>query len=176
MGATSDNGKRRHLCNVVNHWLRLLLRGSICKKWTHFKTLLWRHNGCDDVSNHQAHDCLLNRSCKSRSKKTSKLRVTGLCAGNSPLTDEFPAQMASNAEKISIMMTSSWLCKRWSYDMQASQYPSAHGTRGSCCRQDYHYSTWRAINICYKRWLINNALSKQNSYTHDILRVHPIHI
>ena len=33
-----------------------------------------------------------------RSKKTSKLRVTGLCAGNSPGTGEFPAQMASNAE------------------------------------------------------------------------------
>ena len=37
-----------------------------------------------------------------RSKKTSKLRVTGLCAGNSPATGEFPAQMASNAENVSI--------------------------------------------------------------------------
>ena len=34
--------------------------------------------------------------------KTSKLRVTGLCAGNSPVTYEFPAQMASNAENVSI--------------------------------------------------------------------------
>ena len=34
-----------------------------------------------------------------RSKKTSKLGVTGLCAGNSPVTGEFPAQMAGNAEK-----------------------------------------------------------------------------
>ena len=32
--------------------------------------------------------------------ETSNLRVTGLCAGNSPVTDEFPAQMASNAEKV----------------------------------------------------------------------------
>ena len=31
-----------------------------------------------------------------RSKITSNLRVTGLCAGNSPWTGEFPAQMASN--------------------------------------------------------------------------------
>ena len=30
------------------------------------------------------------------SKKTSKHRVTGLCAGNSPVTGEFPAQMVSN--------------------------------------------------------------------------------
>ena len=36
-----------------------------------------------------------------RSKKTSKLRVTGLCAGNSPVTGEFPAQKACNAENIS---------------------------------------------------------------------------
>ena len=36
-----------------------------------------------------------------RSKKTSKLRVTGLCVGNSPVTGEFPAQMASNAENAS---------------------------------------------------------------------------
>ena len=33
---------------------------------------------------------------------TSKPRVTGLCVGNSPVTGEFPAQMASNAENISI--------------------------------------------------------------------------
>ena len=37
-----------------------------------------------------------------RSKKTSKLRVTGLCEGNSPVTSEFPAQRASNAENVSI--------------------------------------------------------------------------
>ena len=41
---------------------------------------------------------LLNRLFRHRSKKTSKLRVTGLCAGNSPEAGEFPAQMASNAE------------------------------------------------------------------------------
>ena len=35
-------------------------------------------------------------------KKTSKLRVTGLCTGNSPVNGEFPAQMASNAENVSI--------------------------------------------------------------------------
>ena len=63
---------------------------------------LWRHNGCESVSNHQPHDCLLNRLFRRRSKKTSKLRVTGPCARNSPETGEFPAQMASNAENVSI--------------------------------------------------------------------------
>ena len=35
-------------------------------------------------------------------RKKSKLRVTGLCVGNSTVTGEFPAQMASNAENVSI--------------------------------------------------------------------------
>ena len=48
--------------------------------------LLWRHNGRDGVSNHQPNVCLVNRSVRHRSKKPSKLRVTGLCAGNSPVT------------------------------------------------------------------------------------------
>ena len=64
--------------------------------------LRWRHNGCDSVSNHQPRECLLRRLITRTSKKTSKLRVTGLCAGNSPETGEFPAQMASNAENVSI--------------------------------------------------------------------------
>ena len=64
--------------------------------------LQWCHNGCDGVSNHQPHHCLLNRLFERWSKKTSKHRVTGLCAGNSPVSGEFPAQMASNAENVSI--------------------------------------------------------------------------
>ena len=47
-------------------------------------TLRWRHNDHAGVPNHQPHGCLLNRLFRRRSKKTSKLRVTGLCAGNSP--------------------------------------------------------------------------------------------
>ena len=61
-------------------------------------SLQWRHNECDDVSNHRPHDCLFRH----RWKKTSKLRVTGLCEGNSPVTGEFPAQMTRNAENVSI--------------------------------------------------------------------------
>ena len=59
-------------------------------------------NGCDGVSNHQLHHYLLNLLFRSRSKKTSKLRVTGLCVGNSLVTGEFPAQMASNTKNVSI--------------------------------------------------------------------------
>ena len=64
--------------------------------------LQWRRNERDGVSNHQPYDCLLNRLFRRGSKKTSKLRVTGLCEGNSPVTGEFPAQRPSNAENVSI--------------------------------------------------------------------------
>ena len=69
-----------------------------------FLTLQLRHNERDSVSNTQPHDCLLNRLFRRRSKKTSKLRVTGLSAENSPVIGEFPAQMASNAENVSIWL------------------------------------------------------------------------
>ena len=46
--------------------------------------LHWRHNDHDGVWNHQHHHRLINRLFRRRSKKTSKLRVTGLCVGNSP--------------------------------------------------------------------------------------------
>ena len=68
----------------------------------HVPPLQWRHNWRDNVSNHQPHHCLLNRSFRLRSKKTSTLRVTALRAGNSLVTGKFPAQMARNAENISI--------------------------------------------------------------------------
>ena len=69
--------------------------------WGHM-SLQWRQNGRDSVSNYQPHDCLLNCLLKGRSKKTLKLRVPGLCAGNSPGTGEFPTQMASYVENVSI--------------------------------------------------------------------------
>ena len=54
------------------------------------KTLKWHHNERDRVSNRQPHDYLFDCSFRRSSKKTSNLRVTGLCAGNSPGTGEFP--------------------------------------------------------------------------------------
>ena len=64
------------------------------RTWKWLYTLWWRHNDHDSVSNHQPHECLFNRLFRRRSKKTSKLRVTGLCVGNS--------QRASYAKKVSI--------------------------------------------------------------------------
>ena len=61
-----------------------------CHQWHIAIALQWRHNRCHGISNHQPHAYLLNRLFRRRSKKTSKLRVTGLCAGNSTVTGEFP--------------------------------------------------------------------------------------
>ena len=83
---------------LLEHPRRVHIGQVVCG----LKALRWRHNERDGVSNHQPHDCLLNRLFRRRSKKIPKLRVTGLCAGNSPVTGEFPAQRASNAENVSI--------------------------------------------------------------------------
>ena len=58
--------------------------------------------GTKAISTNQYCKCLLNRSFRRISNKTSRPRVTGLCAGNSPVTGEFSAQTASNAEDVSI--------------------------------------------------------------------------
>ena len=71
---------------------------------SHF-SLHWHHNEGDGISNRQHHECLINHLFRRKSKKTSKLRVTGLCEENSPVTGEFPPQRASNAENVSI-----WWC------------------------------------------------------------------
>ena len=67
-----------------------------------FFTSQWRHDERDDVWNHWRLHCfqlLLQAQIKENIKK---LRITGLCAGNSQVTGEFPAQNASNVENGSI--------------------------------------------------------------------------
>ena len=75
------------------HQQRYILKTqlNITQYWTKCNNALqWRHNGRNGVWNQQPHHCLLIRLFTSRSKKTSKVRVTGLCArihrwpGNSP--------------------------------------------------------------------------------------------
>ena len=84
---------------LVQYMLHLLCLHSVTTKRLAccVISLRRRHYWRDSVSNHLPHHLF-----RRRSKKTSKLRVTGLCAGNSPGTGEFPAQMASNAENVSI--------------------------------------------------------------------------
>ena len=51
------------------------------KHYIYHITLKWHHDVRDGVSNHQPHDCLLNRLFRCRSKTTSKLCVTGFVRG-----------------------------------------------------------------------------------------------
>ena len=81
------------------HWCKHMIT-SVAMKRPWRISLHWLHNGLDGVSNHQAYHRLLSRLFGRRSKKTSKLRITGLC--------EFPAQMASQQRgKCFHLMTSS---------------------------------------------------------------------
>ena len=84
-------------------------------------TLHWRHNECEDVSNHQCLDCLLSRLIRRRSKKTSKLRVTCLCEGISPVTGEFPAKKASKAENVSIWLRHHVMAPYWWTEQQDTE-------------------------------------------------------
>ena len=105
----------------------------------------WRHNGCNSVSNHQPRDCLLKRLFRRRSKKTSTLRVTGLCVGNSPGTGEFPAPMASNAENVSIWWRHHALqmCdySNMPIDSMVRRYEYTHCNVASCCNPNYSVLT-----------------------------------
>ena len=58
--------------------------------WKHMKFDKIHYSARDGVSNHQRFDCLLTCLSRRRSKKTSKLRVTDLCEGNSPVTADSP--------------------------------------------------------------------------------------
>ena len=114
-------------------------------KWHHWKwstkshgtlenssaaTLQWCHNEHGGISNHLY--CSLSHLFRHRSKKTSKRRVTGLCAGNSLVTGEFPVQRASNAENVSI-----WWRHHWNQifleDLGQYHY---YWCLGSLCHQD----------------------------------------
>ena len=70
---------------VSNHVSPLCCRSIKCRY-----ALQWRDYDRSGVSNHRRLDCLHNGLFRCWSKKTSKLRVTGICEGNSPVTGEFP--------------------------------------------------------------------------------------
>ena len=79
-------GKYQLWANCFMCWMPALNAGPRASgnSATHccMETILqWRHNGHDSISNHQPHDCLLNPLFRRRSKKTSKLRVTGFVRG-----------------------------------------------------------------------------------------------
>ena len=79
-----DNHLRCSLATDLLKWKRQSYLISTVYLASGGLALHWRQNDHEGVSNHQPHGCLLNPLFRCRSKKTSKLRVTGLCVGNSP--------------------------------------------------------------------------------------------
>ena len=65
-------GGRESVAMSLTMISRIILFSVLCGFALH-----WRHNDRDGVSNHRRLDCLLNHLFKRRSKKASKLRVTG---------------------------------------------------------------------------------------------------
>ena len=111
-------------------------------RWSVAVALRWRHNDHDGVSNHQPRGWLLNRLFTRRSKKTSKLRVTGLCTENSPgpvnsphkgpvtrkmlpfddviMDKYFYHSLSSGCNYLSMLVLKKWLtkCLSWAIDKQ----------------------------------------------------------
>ena len=76
---------------------------------------------------------------KRRPKETSNLRVTGLCAGKSPMTGEFPSQRARNAGNVSIW----W---RHHQDIEIGKYSNG-GASHIFCFNWTGYTKTKYINI-----------------------------
>ena len=84
---------------LSNHKLGIQLHNFHCSY-----PLQWHHNDRDGVSNHQPHNCLLNLFSMCRSKKTSKLCVTALCAENSQHTGQVTRKMFPFDDVIMIIL------------------------------------------------------------------------
>ena len=116
--------------------------------------LRWRHNRRHDVSNNQPHDCLFNHLFRRGSKKISKLRVTGICEGNSPVAGEFPAQMASNAGNISIW----WRHHAALSHKKECSLPSARLSIGPCITLVSYYCVLELLDTTYLKPEIHSTV------------------
>ena len=104
-----------------------------------------------------------------RPKKTSKLRVTGLCADNSPGTGEFSLQRASYAENVSIWWrhhdekTTSmpWLLMPWllvSPDHHQPWHWLCRIIKSSCYLRNNAFRNYRICKCIFVFSRINSAL------------------
>ena len=113
MHSKMSSAKCRPFCPGVDELMGFWPQHELFQIDDDDNTLQWRHNERNGVSINQPRDCLLNHLFKRRSKKTPKLRVTDLCAGNSPVTGEFPVQRANGAENVSIW----WRHHAWNFQV-----------------------------------------------------------
>ena len=116
----------------------------VCLKWLYPRNakmftypknrwLQWRHNRRDGVSNHLPYDCLLNRLFGRRSRKTSKLRVIGLCVGihrgplNSPHKWPVTRKMFPFEDVYSVIVISCMILRHFHLSMLPQIYNKRYG-------------------------------------------------
>ena len=85
-----------------------------------------------------------------QSKHQSSTSLTGLCVGNSPVTGEFPAQMARNAENISIWWRHHALPKLHTRAAEPSlvNFSKHNGSNCPACRTTLIATRFRVAVIC----------------------------
>ena len=112
-------------------------------------SLQWRHNERGGVSHQRRLDCLLNCLLRRRSKKTSKLRVTGLWLGNSPVNypqkGPVTRKMFPFDDVIISMLNEFYLCLCLGYD-----------------RPCYNGLSWKRVMLISHIWQHSNPILKDN--------------
>ena len=115
--------------------------------------LQWNHNERGGISNHRRLDCLLKGLFRRRSKKISKLHVTGLCEGNSPELQKFQNNFRIDFNfHLMISTRTTRTPAFWGYP------PLPHG---------YPYTVWncsiRCANMKWIRWVMLKIQSGHDS-------------
>ena len=96
-----------------------------------------------------------------RSKKTSKLRVTGICEWNSPVTCEFPAQSVSNTENVSIRwrhyeMSQGYQTQLWILNRNWYDHNNINHIWGHVCQKQVSFIHWLLKYHNYWRLLLSH--------------------
>ena len=91
IGCMSIQIQPRHMSVMTFHSIGILI---LC--------ILYRGIMSAMVSRITSVSIVYSTVCSGADKKTSKIRVTGLCVGNSPVTGELPTHRANNTESVSI--------------------------------------------------------------------------
>ena len=104
-------------------------------------TLHWRHNDHCSVSNHQLHDCLLNRLIKENINAPSHRPLCGEFTG----TGEFSAQRVSNAENGSI----------WWRHHDVPRYLSTSDRPGRCFIALVGLLRWVFAILLFREWYVH---------------------
>ena len=140
--------------------------------------LHWRHNEHDGFSNHEPHDCLHICLFRRRSKKISKFRVTGLCAGNSAVTGEFSTQKACNAENVSIWWRHhGTMCKAMQIirAIHRKRMLSYIRKNNNLLSNVFKQDTWHFIEGCFMCHVQNGRYDADENFSSGFLYIWYLH-